>query len=102
MKLSFPLEPPLHAAPESGLSAVLFTVEQALAEVSGSLAPHAQSRVHWRLAASMLRMARIGTCKDIPLVRQTLSNALESEGWLLEAPGKVPSMLLEETWPRSQ
>ena len=81
---------------------MLFTVEQALAAVSNLLAPEAQSRVHWRLAASMLRMARIGTCKDIPQVRRTLSNALESEGWLLDAPDKVPSKLSEETWPRSQ
>ena len=49
--------------------------------------------------------AKVGAhryCKDIPLVRQTLSNALESEGWLLEAPSKVPSRLSGETWPRSQ
>ena len=81
MKLLF--DPPLHAAPESGLPAELSTVEQALAAVSTSLAFDAP--VHWRFAATMLRLASVGTCKDIRLVRQTLSNALERDGWLVDA-----------------
>ena len=83
MKLLF--DPPLHAAPESGLPAELSTVEQALAAVSASLAFDAESPVHWRFAATMLRLASVGTCKDIRLVRQTLSNALERDGWLVDA-----------------
>ena len=57
--------------------------------MSGSLLPAASSRVHWRFAATMLKFAFTGKYADIDRVRQTLSDALASDGWLLESPSRV-------------
>lgn len=73
---------PLQAAPASGLPATLYSVDQTLTAVSATLATGVSSNVHWRFAATMLKLASTGKCKDILLVRQSVSDALESDGWL--------------------
>jgi hypothetical protein len=69
--------PPLYAAAASGLPAIILSVEQAHKAMSGALPAAASSRVHWRLAATMLKFAFTGTYADIALVRQ---NAGERTG----------------------
>lgn len=81
MEILFDL--PLRAAPASGLSATLLSVDQAMTAVSALLASGVLRSVQWRYAGTMLRLASAGKCRDISVVRRSLSDALDSDGWLI-------------------
>lgn len=82
---------PLQAVPASGLPATLSSVDQTLVAISTMLAAGVSSAVHWRFASTMLKLASTGIVKDISFVRQSVSDALEADGWLSPAPEQSPA-----------
>jgi hypothetical protein len=59
----------------------LETVEDAIRAIA-SLPETMQGRVHWRLAATMLRRAAVAAV-DVELARSMFERALEYEGWMM-------------------
>ena len=70
---------PICLRPYAGLPAEIGTVEDAKRAIA-SLPKLVRDRVHWRLAASMLRLAA-DEHNDVDLARRLCQKAFEYEGW---------------------